>query len=78
MPHPLTKQQEKLVKKLAARIKQVREDKGMTLQEVAHNIGKDHQSIYRVESGKANPSFVYLVELCEGLDITVSELLEGL
>jgi len=77
MPHPLTKQQQKIVKQLAERVRQVREEKGMTLQELGHAIGKDHQSIYRLEAGNTNPSYVYLVELCEGLGITVSELLEG-
>lgn len=77
MPHPLNKQQEKFVSKLAERIRAIREEKGMTLQEVAHTIGKDYQSIHRLESGKSNPSIVYLKEVCEGLGITLSELLEG-
>lgn len=76
MPHPLSKEQQKLVEQLAARVKQVREGKGKTLQEVAHAIGKDHQSLFRLEAAKVSPSFVYLVELCKGLDISISELLE--
>lgn len=41
-------------------------------------IGKDPQSIHRLEAGKINPSYVYLTEVCEGLGIEVSELLKGI
>ena len=78
MPHPLTKQQEKLIKQLAERIKSIREEKGMTLQQVAHEIGKDPQSIHRLEAGKINPSFVYLTEVCKGLGIELSDLVKDL
>jgi len=38
-------------------------------------IFKDQQSIHKVESGEFNPSYIYLLEICEGLEITISELL---
>ncbi|MFN4248441.1 MAG: helix-turn-helix domain-containing protein [Flavipsychrobacter sp.] len=66
------------MKKLAARIKEVRESKGLTLQEVAHAIGKDRQSIHRLEKGEFNPSYIYLSEVCKGLGIELSELVQGL
>lgn len=78
MPHPLSKQQEKKIKLLAERVRSVRVSKGMTLEEVAHAIGKDPQSIHRLEAGKINPSYVYLTEVCEGLGIEVSELLKDI
>ncbi len=78
MPAPLNKQQEKQLKKLAARIREVRESKGLTLQEVAHAIGKDRQSIHRLEKGEFNPSYIYLTEVCKGLGIELSELVQGL
>lgn len=78
MPHPLSKIQEKKIKKLAERIRQVRAAKGLTLEQVAHAIGKDPQSIHRLEVGKINPSYVYLTEVCEGLGIEVSELLKDI
>lgn len=78
MPAPINKQQEKLLRKLAERIKAIREEKGLTLQEVAHTIGKDRQSIHRLEKGEFNPSFIYLSEVCKGLGIELSELMRGL
>ncbi len=50
----------------------------MTLKDLAYSIGKDPQSISRVELGQSNPTFIYLTEVCEGLGIEVSELLKGL
>lgn len=78
MPAPINKQQEKLLKKLAERVKTIREEKGMTLQEVAHEIGKDRQSIHRLEKGEFNPSFIYLTEVCKGLGIELSDLVKDL
>ena len=78
MPAPINKQQEKLLKKLADRVRTIREEKGMTLQEVAHEIGKDRQSIHRLEKGEFNPSFIYLTEVCKGLGIELSDLVKDL
>ncbi len=50
----------------------------MTLQEVAHEIGKDRQSIHRLEKGEFNPSFIYLTEVCKGLGIELSDLVKDL
>lgn len=77
MPSPISKSQEKDLKKLGARIKAIREEKGMSLQDLAYIIDKDKQSISRVENGKTNPSFLYLKELCKGLEIELDELVSG-
>ncbi len=54
----------------------IRKEKNLTLKEFAHSIGKDPQSIYRVENGGVNPSYLYLLELSEGFGITIEELLK--
>ncbi|MBN8669166.1 MAG: helix-turn-helix transcriptional regulator [Chitinophagales bacterium] len=78
MPSKITKQQEKQLKKLGARIREIRQEKGMSLQDLAHSIDKDKQSISRVELGQSNPTFIYLTEVCKGLGIELSELVQGL
>lgn len=75
---PISKQQEKLLKKLGERVKAIRQEKGLTLQELAHSVDKDRQSISRLEMGKVNPSYLYLTEVCKGLGIELSELVQGL
>lgn len=64
---------EELVK-LGNRVKAVRKEKNLTQVELAHQINKDQQSINRLESGKINPSYIYLLEVCEGLEIDIKEL----
>lgn len=65
---------EVLLKKLGSRIRDIRKEKGITQVQLAHAIGKDQQSIQRLESGNVNPSFYYLYEIAEGLNTTIEIL----
>ncbi|MFM2047922.1 MAG: hypothetical protein RI955_468, partial [Bacteroidota bacterium] len=47
----------------------------LTLEQVAFKVGKDRQSIHKLEKGSFNPSYLYLLEICKGLEIEISELL---
>ena len=53
----------------------MRESKNITQVDLASNINKDQQSLQRLEKGKVNPGFEYLLEIAEGLGITIAELL---
>jgi len=63
------------LKTLGQRLRMIRTGKGLTLKELGYRIDKDPQSISRVEMGNINPTYAYLLELCEGLEITIGELL---
>ncbi len=69
--------QEKLII-LGLKVKELREEKGMSQTELAYKIGKDQPSINRLEKGKVNPSVIYLLEICEGLEISLIELVDVL
>ena len=73
---PIINLKEQGLKALGLKVKAIRKDKKLTLQELAYSIGKDHQSIYRLESGGINPSYLYLLEICKGLEINISDLLK--
>ncbi|MEZ5018199.1 MAG: helix-turn-helix transcriptional regulator [Flavipsychrobacter sp.] len=75
MPQPLSKADKKELKKLGARFKAIREEKGLSQTDVAHAIGKDRQSISRLEQGDFNPSYLYMKQICEGLGVELSEVL---
>lgn len=75
---PYDKAQQKKLNSLGKRVQEIRSEKGLTLKELAHAIGKDPQSINRLEMGKINPSYLYLQEVCVGLDIDITELLADL
>ncbi|HRH03900.1 MAG TPA: helix-turn-helix transcriptional regulator [Bacteroidia bacterium] len=76
MPQPVSKSQEKQLKKLGMKFKAIRKEKGLTLEEVAIKIGKDRQSIHKLEKGSFNPSYLYLLEVTKGLGIAIEDLLK--
>lgn len=57
-------------------LRKLRLDRSMTQVEVSSNMNRDQQSLQRLESGKVNPSFLYLVDLSEALGISLNELFD--
>lgn len=60
---------------LGSEIARIRQERGLNQTDLAYKCEKDRQSIHRLEKGKINPSIYYLHEICEALDISLSELL---
>ena len=60
---------------LGKRIREIRISKGMTQQALAYSIGKDHPSINKLENGKVNPSYIFLKEVAEGLDVDLKDFM---
>ncbi len=54
-----------------------RKEKELTQEQLAEILGVSNKSISRWENGKTMPDISMLQQLCEILDIQVSELLEG-
>jgi putative transcriptional regulator len=69
---------EVLLKDLGAKIRMIRKEKGITQVQLAHSIGKDQQSIQRLEAGNINPSYIYLQEIAEGLNVPLLDMLKEL
>lgn len=61
--------------KLGNRIRDLRISKQLSQAKLGLRILKDQQSIHKVETGNFNPTYLYLLEICEGLEISISELL---
>ena len=70
-------EKEVLLKKLGERIRDIRNEKGISQKTLAHSIGKDQQSIQRLEAGNINPSFYYLTEIANGLQIELEQLIKA-
>jgi len=68
---------EKELKQLGEKVARAREEMGISQTEFANSIGKEQSSINRLERGKINPSYLYLMEVCSGLKLKLSELLES-
>ena len=66
---------DKLIK-LGLKVREMRLAKSLSQTDLAFKIGKDQPSINRLEKGKINPSILYLLEIANGLEISVSKLLD--
>lgn len=71
----MTDQQKEILKAFGEKVKSIRMEKNLTRQEVAYLIDKEPQSLYRLETGGVNPSLLYLLDICRGLNIDITELL---
>lgn len=67
--------QDKLLKKLGKKFKKLRLEKGLTQSQLAALVDKDQQSIQRFEKGRINPTYFYLLEICQGLEVELSSVL---
>ena len=57
-------------------IKQIRENKGLSLRALAANCDLDDSQISKIENGKKNIQLSTIFELAAGLDISAKELLD--
>lgn len=62
--------------KLGNRIRDLRVAKGLSQAKLGMKILKDQQSIHKLETAEFNPTYLYLLEICEGLEVSISELLD--
>jgi transcriptional regulator with XRE-family HTH domain len=58
-----------------ARIREVRKDQGMTLQELADKVGTTAQSVQRLETGKTRLSLDWLDRFAAALEVPMSKLI---
>jgi len=71
-------QPNRTLRALANRIKELRDQKGISQEELAHRAGLSRTGMGFVETGKRWPRLDTLMKVAQGLNITVDELLKGL
>ena len=62
--------------KLGAKIKQLREEKGIDQKSFAFDCGIGRTQLYMIENGKTNPRLLTLMKIAQGLDVSVDGLLK--
>lgn len=65
---------DKLLKHVGANIKKLREDMGLTQDELAGRTAKNKSSISNLENGRGNPALSSLYDIAEALGVKVWEL----
>ncbi|GAA3631186.1 hypothetical protein GCM10022397_15860 [Flavivirga jejuensis] len=68
--------EEKYFQKLGAKIKQLREEKGIDQKAFAFDCEIGRTQLYMIENGRTNPRLLTLMKIADGLEIPVSQLLE--
>ena len=71
-------QPNRTLRALANRIKELRDQKGMSQEELAHRAGLSRTGMGFLETGKRWPRLDTLMKVADGLNVTVDELLRGI
>jgi transcriptional regulator with XRE-family HTH domain len=66
------------LKKLGARVRKLREERGLSQESLAWEAGIHYNHLSSIERGIANPSFLVLLAISRELGVRVSELVQGL
>jgi DNA-binding XRE family transcriptional regulator len=67
----------RILQALASRIKQLRDEKHISQEELAHRSGLSRTGMGFLETGKRWPRLDTLMSVAEGLSLSVDELLKG-
>ncbi len=62
------------IKAVARRIRQFREQRKLTVQELAYRCNIERSNLSRIEAGRSNCTIKTLVIICEALDIKLADL----
>jgi putative transcriptional regulator len=65
-----------LLWRLGQKIKEIREAKGITQEQISFNLDNDRANISRLESGRVNPRFITLCKVANQLNVSLAELID--
>jgi len=65
-----------ILKNLGAKIKSIREEKGILQHDLAAMCNFEKSSMARIEAGRTNPTYLTLSKIAISLNLTISELLK--
>ncbi|MBO7311355.1 MAG: helix-turn-helix transcriptional regulator [Alistipes sp.] len=69
---------EEIIRSIAKKIKEIRQSKGLSVQEVAYRCDIERSNLSRLEAGKTNMTIKTLCIICTALNIKLSDLIDGL
>lgn len=67
---------EEILIKFGARIKQLRQEKGLTQKQFAQKCGLHKNYIGMIERGERNPSLINIEVIAKGLEVDISKLMK--
>jgi transcriptional regulator with XRE-family HTH domain len=66
------------LKKLGVRLKQLREERGLSQSQLADAVDVERNHIYRIEAGKTNPTIGLMRDLAGALGMSLAEFCSDL
>jgi transcriptional regulator with XRE-family HTH domain len=67
---------EKVIKALGKKIRSVRQEKNMSMEELAYSTGIEYSQLSRIELGQVNTSVSHVAAIAETLKISISRLFD--
>jgi transcriptional regulator with XRE-family HTH domain len=68
---------EQIIKALGQRVRDLRNQKKMSMEKLAEHSGIDYRQLSYIELGQTDPSLSTLYALCKGLNIKLTELMDA-
>jgi transcriptional regulator with XRE-family HTH domain len=65
---------EEICKQVGTRIRELREDRGLTIEKLAHESGIDYTQISRIELGKINTSIYQIYNITNTLNVPMKDI----
>jgi len=69
---------ETYLRRFSINLRALRKAKGYTQERLAHEADVSYKHLQDLEAGKKCPSLIIVIRLCEALDVSLDELLEGM
>lgn len=66
-----------ILQQLGERVRELREQAGVSQEQLANEIGIDRTYISGIERGRRNPSIQSIYRIAKGLNISLEELFKG-
>ena len=67
-------EQEKYLKKVGNNLRRIRQEKGLTMEQLAHEAEIEYRQLGRIERGEINTSILSLLRICQALHVDVDNL----
>ena len=64
------------IKNIAKRIKDIRRNKKLTVQEVAYRCDIERSTLSRIEAGRTNLTVKTICLICNALDVNISDIVK--
>lgn len=71
-----SKRSEQIVNEIVVHLKQLRCEKGVSHETLAHKIGISRPAISHIESGKRKPSLLITLKISQGLGVKLSSIIK--